>query len=111
MQAVTRGGRGTAGAPRTRHSCREDGNSAGPAGGTGGFTPGKRRDGHRGLGAAVKQVPREEGRAGGSFVEEGRDERSAGLWTPHGWGESSCLKPCPGWRAGRGKGESVCFQP
>lgn len=57
--------------------------SAGPATGTGTIRPGwgsgRRRDRHRGFGAAVKQVPQEEGQAEGSFVEESRDEGSAGL--------------------------------
>lgn len=83
MQAVTRGGRGTAGAPRSRDFCREHGISAHPATGTGSIHPGWAsgwgRDRDRGLGAAVKQVLREEGQAEGSFVEERRDEGSAGL--------------------------------
>lgn len=92
MQAVTRGRQGHRRRPAKpgflpgrREFCREDGISAGPATGTGaihpGWASGRRRDRQRGLGAAVKQVPREEGQAEGSFVEERRDEGSAGLWS------------------------------
>lgn len=49
------------------------------AGNTGPFTPAGPRDGDgTGTEVSAKQVPREEGRAEGSFVEERRDEGSAG---------------------------------
>lgn len=76
MQAVTRGGRGTAGAPRSWDFCR-------PCHGNGGDSPrlglGKEMGQAQGSRAAVKQVPWEEGQAEGSFVEERREEGNAGL--------------------------------
>lgn len=108
--------------PGSRDFCREPGISAGKPGflpalprERGRFTPAGPRQGvGTGTGVSVllwnKCHRRRAGLRGPLWR---RAEMRDGCLDTHPMvsGESSCLKPCSGWREGQEKGKSVCFQP